>query len=177
MVPASQTFTSRPAWTRGAISHHNYRKYFVSDTSIGYFNIFEDVSYNNCRLYLLNAYKEPPKYFVRWASMRKIFDLTAGLNIWVMNQIFGLIKKWHNRESNPHIDERTNVQTPYWPGYEGFILVQIHLHIPRLFSACYTILGHPLLNARHISVLSHSTGSSPLSCAICWPKSNVLSQV
>ena len=100
--------------------------------------------------------------------MRKIFDLTAGLNIWVMNQIFGLIKKLHDQESNPHIEERTNVQTPYRPGYEGFILVQIHLHIACLFSACYTILGHLLLNARHISVLSHPTRPSPLSCAIYY---------
>ena len=34
-------------------------------SDIGYFNIFDGVSYNNWRLYLLNAYKEPPKYFVR----------------------------------------------------------------------------------------------------------------
>ena len=80
--------------------------------------------------------------------MRKIFNLTAGLNIWVMNQIFGLIKKLHDQESNPHIEERTNVQTPYRPGYEGFILVQIHLYIARLFSACYTILGHQQKSVR-----------------------------
>ena len=36
-----------------------------SHSDIGYFNIFDGVSYNNWRLYLLNAYKEPPKYFVR----------------------------------------------------------------------------------------------------------------
>ena len=35
------------------------------NSDIGYFNIFDGVSYNNWRLYLLNAYKEPPKYFVR----------------------------------------------------------------------------------------------------------------
>ena len=66
-LPVGTTSHTQQASTGTQASYmvSSYTEVSVTGTSIGYLNIFDGVSYNNWRLYLLNAYKEPPKYFVR----------------------------------------------------------------------------------------------------------------